>query len=100
MWSPQNYFHRYIYNPVIFPGEDNGIIYIATTDFFKLMCHAREVFPGRGFSSGACIAEKWGLEIFWGKCLKRTRFSDIFSSVIKFPGEDSFMQMNKHLLRN
>ena len=54
-------------NPVILLGEDNGIIYIGTTDFVKLMCHAREVFPRRGFSSGASIAEKWG---FWGKCLK------------------------------
>ena len=43
---------------------------VGTTDFVKLMCHAREVLPGRGFSSGASIAEKWGLEIFWGKCLK------------------------------
>ena len=60
-------FHRYIYIPVIFPGEDNGIIYIAATDFVKLICHAGEVFPGRGFSSGAYIAEKWGLEIFWGQ---------------------------------
>ena len=78
MWSPQNFFRRYIYNPVIFPGEDDGIIYIAATDFIKLMCHAREVFPGRGFSSGASIAEKWGLEIFWGKCLKITKFSDVY----------------------
>ena len=69
---------RYIYNPVIFPGEDNGIIYIAATDFIKLLCHAREVFPGRGLSSGAYIAEKWGLEIFWGKCLKITKFIDVY----------------------
>ena len=27
-------------------------------------------FPGRGFSSGAMFAKKWGLEMFWGKCLK------------------------------
>ena len=27
-------------------------------------------FPGRGFSSGAIFAKKWGLEMFWGKCLK------------------------------
>ena len=27
------------------------------------MCHAREVFPGRGFISGASIAEKWGLGV-------------------------------------
>ena len=78
MWSPQNFFQRSIYSPVIFPGEDNGIIYIGTTDFVKLMCHAREVFLGRGFSSGASIAEKWGLEIFWGKCLKITKFSDVY----------------------
>ena len=39
-------------------------INIWTTDFVKLMCHAREVFPGKGFSSGPSIAEKWGLEIF------------------------------------
>ena len=71
-------FHRYIYNRVIFPREDNGIIYIAATDSIKLICHAREVFPGRGFSSGAYIAEKWGLEIFWGKCLKIRRLSDFF----------------------
>ena len=29
-----------------------------------------EVSPGRGFSSGALHAAKWGLEMFWGKCLK------------------------------
>ena len=72
-------FHRYIYNPVIFPGEDNGIIYIAATDSVKLICHAREVFPGKGFSSGASVAKKWGLEIFWGKCLKIRRLSDFFA---------------------
>ena len=27
-------------------------------------------FLGRGFSSGAIFAKKWGLEMFWGKCLK------------------------------
>ena len=42
MWSPQNFFRRCIYNPIIFPGEDNGIIlYIAATDFVKLMCQVR-----------------------------------------------------------
>ena len=41
MWWPQNFFRRSIYNPVIFPRENNRIIYIAATDFVKLMCHAR-----------------------------------------------------------
>ena len=63
--------------PLSSPGKITGL-YIGTTDFVKLMCHAREVFPGRGFSSGASIAEKWGLEIFWGKCLKITKFSDVY----------------------
>ena len=67
--------HHKISITAIFPREDNRIIY-RTTDFVKLMCHAIEVFPGRGFSSGASIAEKWALEIFWGKYLKLTRFSD------------------------
>ena len=49
---------------------------MAATDFVKLMCHAREVFPGREFLSGASIVEKLGLEIFWGNCLKIMRFSD------------------------
>ena len=62
----------------IIPLSSPGIIYIAATDFIKLICHAREVFPGRGFSSGVYIAEKWGLEIFWGKCLKITKFSDVY----------------------
>ena len=74
-------------------------IYIATTDFvkriFQRIFHSREVFPGRGFSpggggGGGSISEKWGLEFFWGKCLKRTRFSDIFIGRIVFPGEDTF----------
>ena len=65
VWSPQSFFQRFIYSPVIFPRD---YLYIGTTDFVTLMCHAREVFPRKGFSSGASIAEKWGLEIFWGKC--------------------------------
>ena len=54
------------------------------------MCHAREVFPRRGFSSGASIAEKWGLEIFWGKCLKITNVLIDISRIIIFPVEDTF----------
>ena len=64
------------------------------------MCHAKEVFPGRGFSSGASIAEKWGLEIFWGKCLKERDFLIDISRIIIFPGEDTFTLMNKHLMCN
>ena len=82
-----------VYSPVIFLGGDNRIIYIGTTDFVKLLCHAREVSPGRGFSSGASIAEKRGLEIFWGKYLKITRFSDryiLYKSVRSLPGKRVF----------
>ena len=49
------HFHRYMYNPVIFPGEDNGIIYIATADSVKLICHARVVFQEEGFFRGALL---------------------------------------------
>ena len=128
-----NFFRRYIYNPVIFPGEDNGIIYLAKNYVFspisdkksqsnqaylvpkKLqMCQlkisiktVRKYIKGEdngiiyiaasrrqissnlcamqgkysreeGFLRGAYIAEKWGLEIFWGKCLKITKFSDVY----------------------
>ena len=61
-----------IYTTVILPGRIT-VVYI-WTKFFKisnLYYLAREVFPGRGFSWGAINAEKRGLEIFWGKCLKR-----------------------------
>ena len=67
-----------IYKIPLSSPEDNGIIYIAAIDSVKLICHAREVFPGRGFSSGVYITEKWGLEIFWGKCLKITKFFDVY----------------------
>ena len=30
-------FTALVYSPVIFPGDDNGIIYIGTTDFFCAM---------------------------------------------------------------
>ena len=69
----------------MFPGEDNGIIYIAATDSVKIICHAREVFPGRGFSWGASVAKKRGLEIFWGKCL-----SDFLHGIV-FPGELNYV---------
>ena len=62
---------------------------MATTDSAKLICHAREVFPGRRFSSGASIAETWGLEIFWGKCLKIRRLSDFLHGIV-FPGEVNY----------
>ena len=63
---------RYIYYR--YPArQDNGSIYIETkfSKTTNLQCLAREEFPGRGFSWGAINAEKRGLEIFWGKCLKR-----------------------------
>ena len=67
-----------IYNPVIFPGEDNGIIYIAKTDSSNLCAMQEKSSREEGFLRGASIAEKWGFEIFWGKCLKITRFSDLY----------------------
>ena len=37
--------------------------------------------PGkRFFLREASIAEKWGLEIFWGECPKISRFSDRYMS--------------------
>ena len=33
---------------------------------------------------GASVAEKWGWEIFWGKCLKITRLSDFLHGIV-FP---------------
>ena len=50
------------------------------------MCHAREVLLGRGFSSGASIAEKWGLEIFWGKFALEPPFE---TKIFNFHGEFS-----------
>ena len=39
---------QYIYNPVMFPGEDNGIIYIRTKDTFCcVLCLARRRFLGK-----------------------------------------------------
>ena len=57
----------------------NGSIYIQTkSSWTTLLINALKgkFFPGRGFSSGAYIAEKWGLESFWGKCLKQVRVTD------------------------
>ena len=77
-----------IFSQKLNPGEnfrnlryfpEGEYIRLAATDSVKLICHAREVFPGRGFSSGVSVAKKWGLEIFWGKCLKIRRLSDFFA---------------------
>ena len=44
---------QYIYYPVIFPGEDNGIIYIPTKDIsFVSYALQGEDSSGRGFSWG------------------------------------------------
>ena len=44
---------EYIYNPVIFPGEDNGIIYIPTKDISVVSYALQgEDSSGRGFSWG------------------------------------------------
>ena len=40
-----------------FIGEDNAIIYIAGTDFVKLMCHAREARGKRIFFGGLYCRE-------------------------------------------
>ena len=62
-----------IYSPVIVPGDNNRTIYIYREREEKLIlqCYAMqgEVSPGRGFSSGALHAAKWGLEMFWGSVL-------------------------------
>ena len=52
---------------------------------------------GRGFSSEASVAEKWGLEIFWGKCLKiATEDFLIFCMELSSPGMLITQQMLIH----
>ena len=52
---------RFIYTPVIFPGEDNGIIYIPTKDISVVSYALQgEDSSGRGFSWGI-ILQKMGL---------------------------------------
>ena len=43
-----------------------------------------------GFLRGASVEKKWGLEIFWGKCLKIRRLSD-FLHGIAFPRELNYV---------
>ena len=71
------FFYFYISSlyivPLLSPGTITGLyIYIEREEKLILQCYAMqgEVSPGRGFSSGALHAAKWGLEMFWGKCLK------------------------------
>ena len=53
------------------PWEVNDSIYRETIlSETYLKCLARGRFPGkRGFFGGLYVLRKWGLEIFWGKCL-------------------------------
>ena len=55
----------YIYNPVIFPGEDNGIIYIPTQNI-SVVSYALQGddFSGRGFSWGDNTSENGARKSF------------------------------------
>ena len=108
--SLENEFLRCIFSPVIVPGDNNGTIYIAT--IFRNETNydyawEGEVSPGRGFSSGAFIAEKWGLEMFWGECFKICVYKKELSPgtiitciaygqycVIIVPGDDNIGSIN------
>ena len=68
-----SFFAIYIV-PLLSPGDNNGTIYIATifrneTNYMIMLGKGK--FPREeGFLRGAFISEKWGLEMFWGVCLK------------------------------
>ena len=67
----EKFFRWYLYNPVIFPGEDNGIIYIATKSTLTMLCAMQGKFSREeGFLVGDYNLEKMGLGNLLGKCLK------------------------------
>ena len=62
---------RFIYTPVIFPGEDNGIIYIPTKDISVVSYALQgEDSSGRGFSWGDNTSENGARKSFGGSVLK------------------------------
>ena len=78
---------QYIYNPVIFPGEDNGIIYIQTKDISVVSYALQgENSSGRGFSWGDNTSENGARKSFRGSVLK-CPFNDLKHAGIIFPGE-------------
>ena len=62
---------RFIYTPVIYPGEDNGIIYIPTKDISVVSYALQgEDSSGRGFSWGDNTSENGVRKSFGGSVLK------------------------------
>ena len=78
---------RFIYTPVIFPGEDNGIIYILTKDI-SVVSYAlqEEDSSGRGFSWGDNTSKNGARKSFGGSVLK-CPFNDLKHAGIIFPRE-------------
>ena len=78
---------RFIFTPVIFPGEDNGIIYIPTKDISVVSYALQgEDSSGRGFSWGDNTSENGARKSFGGSVLK-CPFNDFKHAGIIFPGE-------------
>ena len=77
---------RFIYTPIIFPGEDNGIIYIPTKDISVCLMPCKEKIPREEGFLGGIILLKMGLGNLWGKCLKMSSLTTCSMLELYSPG--------------
>ena len=78
---------QYIYTPVIFPGEDNGIYIYRRKIFLLCLMPCKEKIPREERCLGGIILPKMGLGNLLGKCLKMSSLTTSSMLKLSSPGK-------------